>query len=117
MNTDVLVIGLVVGCANYLFRYLPLRLVPARAQPGIRRGKTTLLLDSIGIASICALLVVSSAPVVMHEPGKLWPTLAGFAALGLCFHRSKSIILSTLIGAVTFGIILKLLMVFSQGNL
>ena len=33
MNTDVLVIGLVVGCANYLFRYLPLRLAPARAQP------------------------------------------------------------------------------------
>ena len=32
MNTDVLVIGPVVGCANYLFRYLPLRLAPARAQ-------------------------------------------------------------------------------------
>lgn len=71
MNTDVLVIGLVVGCANYLFRYLPLRLAPARAQPGLKRGKAALLLDSIGIASICALLVVSSTPVVMREPDKL----------------------------------------------
>lgn len=117
MNTDVLVIGLVVGCANYLFRYLPLRLAPARAQPGIKRGKTALLLDSIGIASICALLVVSSTPVVMREPDKLWPTLVGFAALGVCFYRSKSIILSTLIGAASFGITLKLFMIFSQGNL
>ena len=90
MNTDVLVIGLVVGCANYLFRYLPLRLAPARAQPGLKRGKAALLLDSIGIASICALLVVSSTPVVMREPAKLLPTLVGFAALALCFYRSKA---------------------------
>jgi hypothetical protein len=53
----------------------------------------------------------------MREPDKLWPTLAGFAALGLCFYRTKSIILSTLIGAASFGITLKLFMIFSQGNL
>nr|WP_315293159.1 L-valine transporter subunit YgaH [Serratia proteamaculans] len=117
MNTDVVMIGLVVGCANYLFRYLPLRLAPARAQPGIKRGKTALLLDSIGIASICALLVVSSTPVVMREPDKLWPTLIGFAALGLCFYRSKSIILSTLCGAVTFGITLKIFMILAPASL
>ncbi|VVA49609.1 putative L-valine exporter [Serratia ficaria] len=112
MNADVVIIGLVVGCANYLFRYLPLRLAPSRAQPGIKRGKTALLLDSIGIASICALLVVSSTPVVMREPDKLLPTLVGFAALGLCFYRSKSIILSALIGATAFGITLKILIFF-----
>lgn len=117
MNTDVVVIGLVVGCANYLFRYLPLRLAPARAQPGIKRGKTALLLDSIGIASICALLVVSSTPVVMREPDKLWSTLVGFAALGLCFYRSKSIILSTLSGAVAFGVTLKIFMILSSASL
>ncbi|CAI1496951.1 putative L-valine exporter [Serratia quinivorans] len=117
MNTDVVVIGLVVGCANYLFRYLPLRLAPARAQPGIKRGKTALLLDSIGIASICALLVVSSTPVVMREPDKLWPTLLGFVALGLCFYSSKSIILSTLIGALAFGITLKIFMIFGPASL
>lgn len=30
MNMDVVIIGLVVGTVNYLFRYLPLRLGPAR---------------------------------------------------------------------------------------
>lgn len=113
MNTNVLIIGLVVGCANYLFRYLPLRLGSARIQPSTKRGKTALLLDSIGIASICALLGVSSIPVVVREPDKLLPTLCGFAALGLCFHHSKSIILSTLIGAAAFGITAKLLIFLS----
>lgn len=114
MNTNVLIIGLIVGCANYLFRYLPLRLGARRNPAALKRGKTALLLDSIGIASICALLVVSSTPVIMREPDKLWPTLAGFGALALCFYHSKSIILSTLTGALTFGITLKLLICFSQ---
>ncbi|HEI8867712.1 L-valine transporter subunit YgaH [Serratia sp. AKBS12] len=114
MKTEVIVISLLVGAANYLFRYLPLRLSSARQQqPGLKRGKTALLLDSIGIASICALLVVSSAPVVMREPDKLLPTLVGFAALSLCFYRSKSIIFSTLVGALLFGVTLKILMIFS----
>lgn len=111
MNADVLLIGLVVGCANYLFRYLPLRLAPARQRPGIPRGKIALLLDSIGIASICALLVVSSTPEVMRDHARLVPTLAGFTALALCFYRTKSIIYATLIGALAFGITLKTLII------
>lgn len=78
MNSDVLIIGLVVGTVNYLFRYLPLRLGPARKQTSLQRGRVSLLLDSIGIASICALLVVSSTPEIMHNPQKLIPTLVGF---------------------------------------
>lgn len=51
----------------------------------------------------------------MREPDKLLPTLVGFAALALCFYRSKSIILSTLLGATAFGVTLKLLMLFGPG--
>lgn len=40
MNMDVVIIGLVVGTVNYLFRYLPLRLGPARKQAGLQRGKS-----------------------------------------------------------------------------
>lgn len=39
MNTDILMIGLVVGTVNYLFRYLPLRFGPARKQTGLLRAK------------------------------------------------------------------------------
>ncbi|STW27730.1 branched-chain amino acid transport [Klebsiella michiganensis] len=66
MNSDVLIIGVVVGCVNYLFRYLPLRLRAGNARP-TRRGPVSVLLDTIGIASICALLVVSSVPEILHD--------------------------------------------------
>lgn len=81
MNSDVLIIGVVVGCVNYLFRYLPLRLRAGNARP-TRRGPVSVLLDTIGIASICALLVVSSVPEILHDARRLLPTLAGFAVLG-----------------------------------
>lgn len=78
MNTDILMIGLVVGTVNYLFRYLPLRFGPARKQTGLLRGKMSLLLDSIGIASICALLVVSSTPDDYSSPTEITPYINWF---------------------------------------
>ena len=61
MSYEVLLLGLLVGAANYCFRYLPLRLRVGNARP-TKRGAVGILLDTIGIASICALLVVSTAP-------------------------------------------------------
>jgi len=117
MSTNVILVCLLVGTVNYLFRYLPLRLGARQTSVRLKSGPLSRVLDSIGIASICALLVVSSTPVVMREPDKLWPTLIGFAALGLCFYRSKSIILSTLSGAVAFGVTLKIFMILSSASL
>ncbi len=71
------------GAANYCFRYLPLRLRVGNARP-TKRGAVGILLDTIGIASICALLVVSTAPEVMPIR-RFVPTLVGFAVLGAQF--------------------------------
>ena len=60
MSYEVLLLGLLVGCVNYCFRYLPLRLGVGNVRP-TKRGATGILLDTIGIASICALLVVYRA--------------------------------------------------------
>ncbi len=59
MSYEVLLLGLLVGAANYCFRYLPLRLRVGNARP-TKRGAVGILLNTIGIASICALLVVST---------------------------------------------------------
>lgn len=112
MDSTVITISLVVGGANFLFRYLPLRLGRARKSDTAKQGIVALLLDNIGIASICALLVVSSTPEILAQHERLIPTLCGFLALGLCFYRSQSIIMSTLSGAVTFGLVFKMMMMF-----
>lgn len=81
MSYEVLLLGLLVGCVNYCFRYLPLRLGVGNVRP-TKRGATGILLDTIGITSICALLVVSTAPEVMHDARRFVPTLVGFVILG-----------------------------------
>ncbi|MFP1528288.1 AzlD domain-containing protein [Escherichia coli] len=70
------------------------------AQPNVAVG---ILLDTIGIASICALLVVSTAPEVMHDTRRFVPTLVGFAVLGASFYKTRSIIIPTLLSALAYG--------------
>jgi branched-subunit amino acid transport protein len=106
MNNNVLIIGIVVGCVNYLFRYLPLRL-RAGIRAG-RRGPLSVLLDTIGIASICALLIVSSVPEILSDSRRLLPTLVGFAVLGLAFWKTRSIIMPTLLSALAYGVAWKI---------
>ena len=100
MSYEVLLLGLLVGAANYCFRYLPLRLRVGNARP-TKRGAVGILLDTIGIASICALLVVSTAPEV--------PTLVGFAVLGASFYKTRSIIIPTLLSALAYGLAWKVM--------
>lgn len=106
MSYEVLLLGLLVGVANYCFRYLPLRLRVGNARP-TKRGAVGILLDTIGIASICALLVVSTAPEVMHDTRRFVPTLVGFAVLGASFYKTRSIIIPTLLSALAYGLTLE----------
>lgn len=108
MHNQVLIIGLLVGSVNFLFRYLPL-CFKSRQMTGEDRGIIGVLLDTIGIASVCALLVVSSAPDILHHPHHLFPVLAGFATLTGCFLKTRSIVLPTLVSAVAYGLVWKLM--------
>ncbi|MGD2490249.1 AzlD domain-containing protein [Escherichia coli] len=72
-------------------------------------GWRSVLLDTIGIASICALLVVSTAPEVMHDTRRFVPTLVGFAVLGASFYKTRSIIIPTLLSALTYGLVWKVM--------
>ncbi|HBZ1408559.1 TPA: L-valine transporter subunit YgaH [Klebsiella pneumoniae] len=107
MNSEVLLLGVIVGGVNYLFRYLPLRLRAGHARPA-RRGPVSVLLDTIGIASICALLVVSSVPEILADAHRLAPTLTGFLVLGAAFWKTRSIIVPTLLSALAYGLAWKI---------
>ena len=104
MSYEVLLLGLLVGAANYCFRYLPLRLRVGNARP-TKRGAIGILLDTIG----SALLVVSTAPEVMHDTRRFVPTLVGFAVLGASFYKTRSIIIPTLLSALAYGLAWKVM--------
>ncbi|TCV93064.1 L-valine transporter subunit YgaH [Biostraticola tofi] len=110
MSSTVLISCLVVGLANYFFRYFPLHRVKTTVSQSRGNGPLAQVLDCIGVASICALLVVSSVPEIMQHPHKFWPTLAGLLSLILSFWRTRSIVISTLAGALVYGLIVKLML-------
>ncbi len=108
MSYEVLLLGLLVGVANYCFRYLPLRLRVGNARP-TKRGAVGILLDTIGIASICALLVVSTAPEVMHDTRRFVPTAGRLRGTGCQFLKTRSIIIPTLLSALAYGLAWKVM--------
>ena len=85
------------------------RRIIASANCRCKRGAVGILLDTIGIASICALLVVSTAPEVMHDTRRFVPTLVGFAVLGASFYKTRSIIIPTLLSALAYGLAWKVM--------
>ncbi|HHL1713798.1 TPA: L-valine transporter subunit YgaH [Klebsiella pneumoniae] len=95
MNSEVLLLGVIVGGVNYLFRYLPLRLRAGHARPA-RRGP------------VSALLVVSSVPEILADAHRLAPTLTGFLVLGAAFWKTRSIIVPTLLSAFAYGLAWKI---------
>ncbi|OIV47424.1 L-valine transporter subunit YgaH [Sodalis sp. TME1] len=112
MTSTVFIIGCVVGTANFLFRWLPLRLAGNAGGRPLRNGPLGRVLDGIGIAAICALLVVSTLPDILQEPQCSWPALAGFLTLTALFYRTRSIVMATLSSALVYGVVYKCLLTF-----
>jgi len=50
-------------------------------------------------------------PEIVHDARRLFPTLIGFAVLGVSFYKTRSIIIPTLLSALGYGITWKLLTV------
>jgi len=105
-----------VGLGTYLFRYLPARLRggerwgAARGPLGRYLGA---FLGSVGVAAVAALLAASLAPYLpVTLAGGLGggasrdalAALAGLAATAAAFRWRRDVAVSTLVGAVAFGV-------------
>jgi hypothetical protein len=95
MNSDVLIIGVVVGCVNYLFRYLPLRLRAGHASDASRAGQRAARYHRhrLYLRAAGGLQRAGNS----RDARRLLPTLVGFAVLGLAFWKTRSIIVPTLL--------------------
>ncbi len=98
MRVEVLVLALLVGAANYAFRYGP---IAARLGEGQAAGWPGRFLAATGPAAIATLVVASVLPLAAG--GGVVPLAAGVGAvLGLWVWR-RSVVLATLAGAVAYG--------------
>lgn len=100
MNPELLTLALIVGVANWVFRYGPMRLdLGARAEG----GPLSRFLSATGPAAIATLVVASVLPMA-GDAARLLPLVAGVTAvLGVWVWR-RSVVMATLAGSLAFGL-------------
>lgn len=98
MSGEVLVLALVVGAANWAFRYLPIRF---GLGGGGGDGVLARFLAAVGPAAIATLFVASSLPFV--QAGAVAAPLAGTAGVVAVWVWRRSVVLATLAGAVAYA--------------
>ncbi|NGQ91797.1 hypothetical protein G5V65_12900 [Rhodobacter sp. HX-7-19] len=95
MRWEVLALALVVGAANWGFRYLPIRFGLGSGAEGGMLGR---FLASVGPAAIATLFVASALPFVAG--GALLAPVPGTVAVVAVWLWRRSVVLATLAGAV-----------------
>ena len=100
MAADLVILAVLVGGANWCFRVLPMVFPIAKAGGD---GPVGRFLSATGPAAIATLFVASVLPEV--QGGVPHPNLiAGVAAVCGVFALSRSVAVSTVAGAVAYGV-------------
>jgi branched-subunit amino acid transport protein AzlD len=106
MNTDLVIVALVVGLGTWLFRFLPTRL---GSLSNARGGGLTRALESIGPAAIVTLFVASLLPDLVATAQNRPLVFIGCGATVLAFLVRRSVVLATIVGAVAYGLAFRVL--------
>ncbi len=105
MNPDILILALIVGAANWVFRYGPMRLdLGARAGT----GPLARFLSATGPAAIATLVVASVLPMA-GDLALAGPLVAGTMAVLAVWVWRRSVVLATLAGSLAYGLVFALL--------
>ena len=79
MNLEIILVGIIVGIANFASRFGPFCNTKLQGSQQ-RRGSIwiKIALGSIGISAISAMLVVATLPPLLETPNKSFAMLIGF---------------------------------------
>ncbi|ENX08140.1 branched-chain amino acid transport family protein [Acinetobacter baumannii 348935] len=107
MNLEIILVGIIVGIANFASRFGPFYMIQKFQQGSQKRGALWLkiALGSIGIAAISSMLVVATLPSLLETPDKSFAMLIGFIVLAGLYFKFKKIVMATLTAALTYGLI------------
>lgn len=100
MNTDLVLLAVLAGAANWAFRALPTLLLRQEPRPG---GLASRFLAATGPAAIATLVVASALPQLYPVPRDLIPLAAGVLATVAAYLPRRSVVGATLAGATAYG--------------
>lgn len=106
MNLSIILIGIIVGIANFSSRFMPLWFIQKRHQNQQKRGAIWLriALSCIGISAISAMLMVATLPPLMATPNKILAMSLGFITLTVLYLKTRRMVLATLLAALIYGV-------------
>ena len=107
MNLEIILVGIIVGIANFASRFGPFYVIQKSRQNAQKRGSVwiRIALGSIGIAAISSMLVVATLPPLMENPNKSFAMLMGFIVLAGLYFKFKKIVPATLTAALAYGLV------------
>ena len=107
MNLEIILVGIVVGIANFASRFGPFFVIQKFQQGSQKRGALWLkiALGSIGISAISSMLVVATLPPLLETPNKSLAMLIGFLVLTGLYFQFKKIVPATLTAALVYGVV------------
>ena len=107
MDLQIILVGILVGIANFASRFGPFFVIQKFQQGSQKRGALwiKIALGSIGIAAISSMLVVATLPPLLEAPNKSFAMLVGFAVLIGLYFKFKQIVPATLTAALTYGLV------------
>lgn len=91
---------IVVGLANYAFRFLPIKLAANRVQHV--GGPFGAALGALGAGAIAALFVLGASD---FYPQAWLPATAGFGAVAVLMWRTKNVAVATIVGALVYALV------------
>ena len=107
MDLHIILVGILVGIANFASRFGPFYFIQKNQQNKQSRGSTWLkiALSCIGISAISSMLVVATLPPLIETPNKSFAMLVGFIVLTGLYFKFKRIVLATLTAALAYGVV------------
>lgn len=107
MNLEIILVGIVVGIANFASRFGPFFVIQKFQQSSQKRGSLwiKIALGSIGIAAISSMLVVATLPPLLQTPNKSVAMLVGFTVLTSLYFKFRQIVPATLTAALVYGLV------------
>lgn len=107
MSLEIILVGLLVGLANFASRFGPFYVIQKFQQTSQKRGALWLkiALGSIGIAAISSMLIVATLPPLLETPNKSFAMLVGFMVLAGLYFKFKKIVMATLLAALSYGLV------------
>ncbi len=107
MSLEIILVGILVGIANFISRFGPFYVIQKRQEGSQKRGSLwiKIALGSIGIAAISSMLVVATLPPLLETPNKSFALLVGFTVLTGLYFKFKQIVPATLTAALAYGLV------------